>query len=67
MMCCNYFIVGYLFIFGLFFIFWAVYPNLNVDKVYEVLLSWGEQVKISVVFELPPRESWIILVSLLSR
>lgn len=65
--CCSSWIVGYLFIFGLFFIFWAVSPNLSVETVSDMLLSCGEHVSMRVVFELPPSESWIILVSLESR
>jgi hypothetical protein len=32
-----------------------------------MLLSCGEHVRISVVFELPPKESWIMRVSFESR
>ena len=51
------------FILGLFLIFCAFYPNLKVEIVYEIWISWGEQVTIKVVLEFPPKESFIILVN----
>lgn len=55
-----------LLIFGVFLIFFAEIPNRRVDIVSEMLLGWGEQVTIKLVFEFPPKDSWRTLVSLLS-
>jgi hypothetical protein len=53
---CNSATVSYLFIFGVFFIFFAEIPNLSVEIVSARLLGCGEQVTIKVVFELPPKD-----------
>lgn len=58
--------VIYLLILGLFFIFFAEIPNLNVDIVSAMLLGCGEHVTIKVVLELPPSDYCKTLVSLLS-
>ena len=47
----------------MFLIFLARSPNRSVPMVSCKLNSDGEQVMIRVVFELPPMESWSILVS----
>jgi len=45
-----------LFIFGLFFIFLAEIPNLNVEIVSAILFGCGEHVTIKLVFEFPQYE-----------
>ena len=61
---CNSATVISLFILGLFFIFFALSPNLNVDKDSLSLYIEGEQVIIKHVFELPPKDSCKTLVNL---
>lgn len=56
-----------LLIFALFFIFFALVPNLNVESVSDKFVKLGEHVIIKVVFEFPPRESERILVNFESR
>lgn len=51
-------------IFGLFFTFCAFYPKRRVEIVSAKCISWGEQVTIRVVFELPPKDSLRSLVNL---
>ena len=63
---CNYPTVISLFIFGLFFIFFAETPKRRVETVSAVLFGWGEQVTINDVFELPPKDYCRTLVNLLS-
>ena len=56
-----------LLILGLFLIFLALLPNFKVDIVSSSLNLAGLQVIISAVLELPPNDSYKILVSLESR
>jgi hypothetical protein len=44
----------FLFCFGVFFIDFALVPNLNVDRDSSKLYSLGEQLMTNVVFEFPP-------------
>ena len=53
-----------LFIFGLFFIYFALFPNFNVDIVSASLNILGEHVIIKHVLEFPPKDSDNIRVSL---
>lgn len=63
----SYPIVHSLLIFALFLIFFALDPNLKVERVSDMLVKLGEHVIMSVVFEFPPKDSERILVSLESR
>ena len=52
------------------YIFWTktnLWPNMSVDFVSDSLYDDGEQQITIVVLQFPPKESWRILVILLSR
>ena len=51
-------------ILGLFFIFWAFDPYLNVLRLSCLFYTWGEMQTIMQVFEFPPKDSAKSLVSL---
>ena len=53
--------------FALFLIYLALQPNLKVDTVSDSLNILGLQVIIRDVFELPPKDSYNILVNFESR
>ena len=63
----NYFTLFYSFTFGLFFIDFALYPNLKVLKVSLSLYVHIEQFIINVVLLFPPSDSCKIRVSFESR
>jgi len=54
---------NYLFIFAEFLIFWALDPNLKVLRVSKSFINDGLTVIINDVKELPPRDSYKILVN----
>jgi hypothetical protein len=50
-----------------FLIILALLPNYKVEMVSSILSKAGDAAMIRVVFELPPKESYNILVNLESR